>query len=107
MATVTDTAARARKPKPRETPASTEAAIWSRIVQPDSGRFTREAAQSMLELDFTPADRQRMDELAEKASAGRLTANERHEAETYNRVAHVLALLQSKARQSLRNGKQR
>jgi hypothetical protein len=42
-----------------------------------------------------------MNKLAEKASAGKLTAREREEAESFNRVAHVLALLQSKARRSL------
>jgi hypothetical protein len=58
-------------------------------------------------LDFSPADRLRMDELAENAAAGRLSQDERRIAETYNRVAHLLALLQSKARQSLRARKKR
>jgi len=48
-----------------------------------------------------------MDELAEKASEGTLTASERQDAEALNRVAHLLALLQSKARQSLRTRKRR
>jgi hypothetical protein len=86
---------------------STEGAIWGRIVDPETGDLTHESARSLLDLDFKPADRRRMDELAEKAGAGTLTAQEHREAETYNRVAHVLALLQSKARQSLRPRKQR
>jgi hypothetical protein len=81
---------------------STEGAIWARIVDPETGDLTRAAAQTFLELDFNIADRRRMDELAEKASAGSLTPRERKDAEAYNRVAHLLALLQSKARQSLR-----
>lgn len=81
---------------------STEGAIWARIVDPETGVLTREAAQTLLQLDFNPADRRRMDELAEKASAGQLSSRERKDANTYNRVAHLLALLQSKARQSLR-----
>jgi hypothetical protein len=81
---------------------STEGAIWARIVDPETGDLTREAAQTLLQFDFTPADRRRMDELAEKANAGALTPAERRDAETYNRVAHLLALFQSKARQSLR-----
>jgi hypothetical protein len=84
---------------------STEGAIWSRIVDPETGDLTREAARSLLRFDFNPADRRRMEELAEKASAGALTPAERKNAETYNRVAHLLALLQSKARQSLRSKK--
>jgi hypothetical protein len=80
---------------------STEGAIWARIVDPETGDLTREAAQTLLQLDFNPADRRRMDELAEKANSGALSSRERKDAETYNRVAHLLALLQSKARQSL------
>ena len=55
-----------------------------------------------MQLDFNPADRRRMEELAEKVSAGALTTAERRDAETYNLVAHLLALIQSKARQWLR-----
>jgi len=84
---------------------STEGAIWARIVDPETGDLTREAAHTLLQLDFNPADRRRMEELAEKASAGALRSQERKDAETYNRVAHLLALLQSKARQSLRGKK--
>lgn len=86
---------------------STEGAIWARIVQPEDGQLSREAAQTILNLDFSPADRERMDELAEKASTGTLTPRECKDAETYNRVAHLLALLHSKARQSLRARKSR
>jgi hypothetical protein len=81
---------------------STEGAIWARIVDPETGDLTRQAAETFLQLDFNPADRRRMEELAEKASAGALTTTERRDAENYNRVAHLLALLQSKARRSLR-----
>ena len=86
---------------------STESAIWGRIVDPQAGDLSRASARSFLDLDFKPVDRRRMDELAEKANAGTLTAQERREAETYNHVAHLLALLQSKARQSLRPRKKR
>jgi hypothetical protein len=82
--------------------AATEGAIWGRIVDPQAGDLTRASARGLLDLDFKPADRRRMDELAQKASAGTMTSKERGEAETYNRVAHLLALLQSKARHSLR-----
>lgn len=87
--------------------ASTEAAIWTRIIDPQTGNLRHEAAQTLLDLDFNAADRRRMEELAEKAGAGTLSARERKDAESYNRVAHLLALLQSKARQSLRAGKKR
>jgi hypothetical protein len=72
---------------------------------PETGNLRRAAAETIIELDFSPPDRERMEELAAKASAGTLSARDRKEAMTYNRVAHVLALLQSKARQSLRSRK--
>jgi hypothetical protein len=80
---------------------SSEGAIWARIVHPEAGDLSHEATQTLLGLHFNSADRQRMDELAEKAGAGTLSTQERREAETYNRVSHLLALLQSKARRSL------
>lgn len=86
---------------------SSEGAIWTRIVNPRNGDLTPEGAKTLLELDFNPADRKRMEELAEKAREGTLTPRERKDAETYNRVAHLLALFQSKARQSLRARKRR
>jgi hypothetical protein len=49
---------------------STEGAICARIVDPESGDLTREAAQTFLEFDFNPADRRRMEEHAHKASVG-------------------------------------
>ena len=85
----------------------TEGAIWARIVDPGSGDLTPEAAKSLLQLDFNASDRRRMDELPEKASVGKLTPRERKEAAVYNRVAHLLALFQSKARKSLRGRKER
>jgi hypothetical protein len=90
-----------------ETTPTTEAAIWSRIVDPETGDLTRSAAQTLLQLDFRPQDRARMDALAQKARDGSLTPQERREAENFNRVAHLLALLQSKARQSLQPRKKR
>lgn len=80
----------------------TEGAIWARIVGAGMGDLTHEAAQTFLQFDFGVADRKRMDDLAEKARTGILTPHERRDAENYNHVAHLLALLQSKARRSLR-----
>jgi len=84
-----------------DTAPTTEGAIWSRIVDPETGDLTRSAARTLLELDFRPADRECMNALAEKARCGTLSPRERKEAECFNRVAHLLALFQSKARQSL------
>jgi hypothetical protein len=86
---------------------TTEATIWQRIVAPRAGGLKPQAARILLNLDFSRADRSRMEDLAEKAQTGTLTAAERVEAESYNRVAHLLALFHSKARQSLRRASAR
>jgi hypothetical protein len=83
-------------------PLTTDATIWERIVDPRAGGLRPQVARVLLTLNFSPADRSRMDELAEKAQAGTLSAAERVEAESHNRVAHLLALLHSRARQSLK-----
>ena len=84
---------------------STESSIWNGILQPESGDLPQGAAKAFLRLEFSSTDRERMDQLAEKARTGTLTKQERQDAETYNRVAHLLALMQSKARRSLKKRK--
>jgi hypothetical protein len=83
-------------------PATTETAIFERIVLPSQPAFNEEAARSILAMEFSPDDRQRMQLLADKAKAGLLSPDEEHEAENYERVGHYLAILQSKARVALR-----
>lgn len=81
--------------------ASTEAAIWQRLIQPDGELLTREAAEGLLRLQLSPADRNRMCDLATKANEGTLTAEEEHEIESYRRVGYLLDLIHSRARRSL------
>jgi len=42
-------------------------------IDPETGDLTSRVAQTLLQFNFTPADRSRMDELAEKVSIGTLT----------------------------------
>lgn len=83
-------------------PPNNEATIWSRLLQPEHSTWTPEAAHSILELDFTPADRNRMRELTAKNQDDTLTAADRTELEEYLRVGYILDLMQSKARLSLK-----
>lgn len=84
----------------------TQARIWARIIDPDRGDLTPAAARFMLNLDFRPSDRRRVATLSSKSNEGLLTDEERSELEEYIRVGEVLAVLQSKARRSLKkNGK--
>lgn len=79
-----------------------EAAILGRVIDPETPSLVPDAARSILALDFQPEDQDRMRFLAAKASEGNLTPGEREEMESYNYVGHFLALLQSKARLSLK-----
>jgi len=80
--------------------------IWGRIVRPDRPTYTPEAARAILELDFDPADHRRIVELSAKANEGALTPPEREELEDYVEINDILALLQSKARLSLKQAGQ-
>jgi hypothetical protein len=85
------------------TPAVTaEAAIWSRIMEPENNGLSREAARSILKLTFNEPDKARMNELARKNREGALTAVERAELENYVKVGDILSLMHLKARKSLK-----
>jgi len=79
-----------------------DAAILSRLIEPEVENLPPEVARYLLNLDFCQSDRDRMHELAAKAREGILTPAEQHEAESYERIGHLVALLRSKARKSLK-----
>jgi hypothetical protein len=79
-----------------------EAAILQRVLEPDRPTLSVAAARSILAIEFSPADKARMRELAAKARAGSLTADEQAEIDAYGRVGSLLAILKSKARRSLK-----
>ena len=81
---------------------STEAAIVGRLIKPDHGDFSPEAARELLSLRFDDADQTRMRDLSRKAQEGTLTAAEQAEVENYRRVGYWLGNLWSKARLSLK-----
>lgn len=82
--------------------ASQETEILSRVVGPENPNFTPEVARSILELRFSPADNERMNELAAKAGQGTLSEEEESELHAYLFVGAMLDLMHSKARLSLR-----
>ena len=65
------------------------------------GEFSREAAHSILQLQFSQSQKSRLSKLAEKARAGELSPTERTECESFERVSSLLGILQSRARMSL------
>ena len=82
--------------------ANNEAEILSRIIAPGKPGIPVHTAEMILALDFPREDRERMNQLAEKAREGVLTAEEQLEIDAYERVGNFLSLLQSKARISLK-----
>ena len=81
---------------------TSEMAILQRIVDPEQPFLSAEAARVLLRLDFNTDDRTRMNQLAAKNRAGKLTPSEEQELNSYIRVGQMLGILQSKARRSLR-----
>jgi hypothetical protein len=82
--------------------ASSEAAIVGRLIKPDNGDFSAEAAHELLSLRFGDEDQARLRELSLKAQEDTLTASEQAEVETYRRVGYWLGVLWSRARLSLK-----
>jgi hypothetical protein len=82
------------------------AEILTRTIMPNEGNLPVEAARSILHFRLAQADYERVNELAAKARAGTLTAEERAELDEYERITCLVELMQSKARLSLKGEKQ-
>jgi len=80
---------------------TSEVAIFSRVLEHDQATLPA-AARAILALGFCQADKDRMRELSAKAREGTLTPAEQSEINNYERVGHLLNILQSKARRSLK-----
>lgn len=80
----------------------TEADIIADLISRDEGEFDPDAARAILQLRFSDRQNDRMRELADRHNRGELTGDEREVMESFRRVGNFLALLQAKARQSLK-----
>jgi hypothetical protein len=81
---------------------NTEVAILTRVLNSMPGDLSPAAATVLLSLEFTSEDQTRLTELSEKSNEGELSPSERLELENYVDVGHLLAILQSRARQALK-----
>ena len=79
-----------------------EASVLSRLIEPEKDDLPAEVARYLLRLKFCDTDRNRMNELAAKARDGTLANDETDELDTFVLVGHILAPMQSKARQTLK-----
>ena len=81
---------------------TSEAAIFSRVWADEGHPLPAALARHVVKLGFSAEDQERMHELAAKNQAGELSPEEADEFDNFVRVGDLLAILQSKARQSLR-----
>ena len=81
---------------------NTESGILARLIQTRQDDLSPDAANYFLSLQFDDQDVARMNELSELARLGALAATEAAELDSYIHVSNLLAVMQSKARRSLR-----
>ena len=79
-----------------------ETEILGRVLAAKKPNLSAAAARSILQLGFPAEDRDRVNQLSEKARKGTLTRAEDQELEAYISVDHLLAIIKSKARRSLK-----
>jgi hypothetical protein len=84
---------------------TSEAGIFARILRNSKTEMTRALARYVLTLGFSGAERTRMQDLATKNQEGTLPSEEHEELMNYVRAGHLLALLHSQARKSLKGTK--
>lgn len=74
-----------------------------RLLEPLAASLSPEVAAKVADLRADEAMQRRIDDLADRANEGTLTAAERDEYATYLHAIDVIAVLQAKARGQLRN----
>ena len=82
---------------------NSEAAILTRVIESDQTAITPEVARYLLSMRLPDADRERVNELSEKARAGMLTEGEAAELDSYLHIGRLLAVVQSRARRLLKS----
>jgi len=78
-----------------------ESAVWQRVVHLED-QLSPTAARTLLKVGFDERDTQRISELAAKARAGQLDADEEREADAYERLGCLLDVIHSQARRVLK-----
>jgi hypothetical protein len=82
---------------------TSEVAILGRVLEPDQATLSPAAAEAILEFGFKQKDKDRMAELSVQAKKGTLSSAEQVEINNYEKVGHLLSLMKSKARRSLKS----
>ncbi len=82
-----------------------ELAIFGRLLRNGQGEMSARLARYVLTLGFSADDQARMRELAARNQEGTLTAEGKDELLSFVKAGHLLALLHSQARRSLKGRK--
>ena len=76
--------------------------VLTELIEPIARCFTLEVAQKIVDLRASPELQSRLDDLADKSSAGELTRDEAELYESYVRGMNFIGVLQARARARLR-----
>jgi len=77
--------------------------IFARTLDIRGEGLTPDVAQFFLHLELSPDDQSRLNELAEQARQGTLTADELRDLDEYRRVGRLVELMKLKATIALRS----
>lgn len=80
-----------------------EVDIWADVISPDKQDMSPTEAKAVLRWSFNEDAKLRMEDLATRNGQGVLSEAEREELEAYIKVGQVIAILQAKARLSLKH----
>lgn len=80
-----------------------EVDIWTDVINPDSQDMSVPEANAVLRWSFNNAAKLKMEELAVRNGRGVLSESEMEELEAYVNVGQIIAILQAKARSSLKS----
>jgi len=80
--------------------AHSEADIWERIIRPDAP-MSKVTARKIQSLDLSEADHAKVQELAERNRAGKLSEEESDLLDHFLRVGNLLSILKLRARKVL------
>jgi hypothetical protein len=78
-------------------------AMLEQLAEIEARGMSPDTARKLLQLEFDSTEKARVTALSKKAQEGTLLPDEQAELDEYIRVADVLAVLQSRARQALKH----
>ena len=84
---------------------TSEIAIFARLIKADEGNLSQELARYIMTLGFEEDDQARMRDLAERNQEESLAPDEKRELQNFVKAGHMLALLHSNGRRSLKASK--